>query len=193
MLAMRQPQGKLRNCKACGKVFVSMAGEKYCQTCLPIEQSKKKKVDEYLRDHPGAPMLDVLKAVKESGEMGNSHEVEAYMFREGLVNGAAHQNVCASCGSPIADGLTYCKTCFQAWMHTVKHQSIEQQAARSAAYNHYAPRDPDRASAIDVAELQRRVHYGDNTPNRPHGPGQNTVENKKHKVKHYLGIIDHRD
>lgn len=188
MLAMRQPQGKLRNCKACGKVFVSMVGEQYCSDCRPIEEAKKKKVDDYLRDHPGAPMLDVLKVVKEAGDMGNSHEVEAYMFREGLIAGVSHQNVCASCGQPIADGLTYCKTCFQAWMHTVKHKP-----ERSAAYEHYAPRDPDRAAAIDVAELQRQAHYAGNKPNRPHAPGQKPVENTRRKAKHYLGIIDHSD
>ena len=189
MLAMRQPQGKLKNCKACGKVFLSMIGEKYCPTCLPREEEKEKHIRDYLRDHPGAPMLDVLKAVKESGDMGNSHEVEDYMFREGLVEGVHHQNVCASCGAPIPDGLTYCKTCFSSWMHTVKSK----RDFVPPALQNYSPRDPDRAAPIDVAELQRQAHYGGNQPNRPHGPGQNPREEKKHKAKHYLGIIEHRD
>ena len=67
MLAMNRPQGKLRNCKACGKVFVSMAGEKYCAKCLPAEEEKRSKIEEYLREHPGAPVIDVVREARLTG------------------------------------------------------------------------------------------------------------------------------
>ena len=189
-MIIRRPKGKLKNCKACGKVFVSMAGEEYCPVCLPIELERRHKIDEYMREHKGAPLIEVLKDLKSIGGMNSSYEVEEFLFKERLVEGAPHQNVCASCGTPIPNGLTYCKSCFQAWKSTVqKHSDF---SSVNESYSH-APGDPDRAAPIDVAELQRQAHYGgNNKPNRPHGPGQQTTEEKR-RPRRYLGIIEHRD
>ena len=189
MPLIRQPQGTLRNCKSCGKVFVAMRNEKFCPTCAPVEAEKQKKITEYLREHRGVPMTQVLEDVKAAGDMGSSHEVEAYMFREGLVEGAPHQNVCASCGTPIADGLTYCKKCFQAWMRTVQSHAD----APPAYLMSHAPGDPDRAAAIDVAELSRAAMYGGGKANRPHGPGgQKPSSDERRRLRAYMGIIEPR-
>ena len=185
MSAMNRPQGKLRNCKACGKVFVSMAGEKYCPKCLPLEEEKRRKIDNYLREHPGAPVIDVVREARLTGSMGNSHEVEDYMFVEGLVDGVPKQNFCASCGAPIADGLTYCKTCFQLWMRTVKGQMPAPRPIEN-----YNPYDPDRAAAVDVATLKRQAMYGSSKPNRPHGPEHKQTDEDEQKLRRYRGIVE---
>lgn len=184
MPAMRQPRGKLKNCKACFKVFVSMRGEEYCPHCLPLEQEKERKVREYLREHPGAPAIDVIREAKLSKNMGESHEVEDYMYNEGFIEGVPKQNVCASCGKPIRDGITYCPTCFQVWMHTIK-QKIDYPEVLMT----HAPHDPDRAAPIDVATLRYSAASAGARINHPHGPGQNHSIEDKHKAQHYLGII----
>ena len=191
MSAMRTARGTLKNCKACGKAFVVIHGEDYCQACLPEAMEKERKLREYLRDNPGAPALDVIREVKSSKTMGNSHEVEDFMFDEGMIEGShvvKRQNVCASCGKPIADGVTYCADCFQSWMHTIKSRTVLQ----NSPFPTHAPGDPDRAAAIDVAMLNRIAASSVGRPNRPHGPGQTLTAEDEHKAQRYAGIIDPR-
>ena len=189
MPLVRQPQGQLKNCKTCGKVFVSMRGELFCRECLIEEEERRKNITEYIREHPGMPMTDVLNDIKKAGNLHSAHEAEEYMFREGLIEGAPRQNVCMSCGAPIADGQTYCKSCFKAWMRTVQSHS---ETPPTHLMTH-APRDPDRAAAIDVASLSRQAMLGGNKANRPHGPGgQKTSSDDRHRVRAYQGIIEPR-
>ena len=149
---------------------------------------KQHKINEYVLEHPGAPLIDVLREARLTGEMGNSHELEDYMFIEGMVEGAPEVHVCASCGVSIAAGRTYCKECFQMLMRTVKHR-----AEYTKPSEEVVPRDPDRAAPIDVAELKRQAMLGGNEPNRPHGPGQEHVEEGKGKLRRYLGIIEYQE
>lgn len=189
MPLIRQPQGKLKNCKACGKVFVAMRNERFCPSCFQVEEERRKNITEYIREHPGVPMVDVLKDIKEVGNMSSAHEAEEYMFRENLIEGAPRQNTCMSCGAPVADGATYCKKCFQAWMRTVQSHADTPPAHMMS----HAPGDLDRAAAIDVAELSRSAMLGSNKANHPHGPGgQKSAPRESNRLRAYMGIIEPR-
>ena len=192
MAGFRTARGTLKNCKSCGKVFVVIHGEDYCQACLPEAEEKERQLREYLREHQGDPALDIIREVRSMKTMGNSHEVEDMMFEEGMVEGGGtigkRQNVCASCGKPIADGVTYCADCFQSWMHTVQSRTL----LKNPPFPTHAPGDPDRAAAIDVAMLNRIAASSLGRPNRPHGPGGSATPVDEHKAQRYSGIIDSR-
>ena len=190
MSAMRTARGTLKNCKACGKVFVVVHTEDYCQACLPEAEEKERKLREFMFEHQGETTIDIVREVKAMKSEVDNHAAEDVMAeRDILESHHVRKNVCASCGKPIAEGRTYCPDCFQSWMHTIKSRSV---LALTPALPTHAPGDPDRAAPIDVAMLNRIAASSVGRPNRPHGPGQSSADVDERKAQRYSGIIDPR-
>ena len=105
-MALKIPQ-KLKNCANCGKMFVATRGEKLCRDCLIKEEEKERMVLDYVREHQGCPISEVIE------ELGVTDKFVKNMIAKGLFTNIERNDLyypCQSCGKPIRNG-TYCSDC----------------------------------------------------------------------------------
>ena len=89
---------QLRNCPRCGRLFAS-SGRGMCNECLQEDARDYDLVRNYLRDNPGANMVEVS---RETGvELG---KIEEFIRQGRLLAYAKLQVACEICGAPIASG-----------------------------------------------------------------------------------------
>lgn len=105
-MALKIPN-KLKNCANCGKMFVSSRGEKICRDCSIKEEEKELAVLDYVREHQGCVISEVMEA------MGVTDRFIKNMISKGLFANVERTDLyypCQSCGKPIRNG-TYCSDC----------------------------------------------------------------------------------
>ena len=105
-MAMKLPQ-KLKNCSSCGKMFVATRGEKLCRDCMIKEEEKESLVLDYVREHQGCQIAEVMEA------LGVTDKFIKNMIAKGLFANVERHDLyypCQSCGKPIRNG-TYCSDC----------------------------------------------------------------------------------
>lgn len=97
---------ELVNCKKCGRMFSSIAGEKLCSRCRTNDEDDFKIVREYIYDNPGARVQEVAE------ETGVSEKKILKFLREGKLElkGEGVGYPCASCGKSIKTGR-FCEEC----------------------------------------------------------------------------------
>lgn len=97
--------GKIKNCPVCGKLYAEI-GRKMCPDCFAKEQDKEKIVIDYVRDHRGAKIPEIVE------ETGASETLIKRLIREGRFEqiGIKVTYPCEKCGAPIIMGKM-CQTC----------------------------------------------------------------------------------
>ncbi|MBR2518493.1 MAG: flagellar protein [Selenomonadaceae bacterium] len=97
----------LKNCVSCHKVFLSVIGESICPECRVLEQTMEEDVKEYVRDHPGITIRQLI------DETGAPDKLIWRMVRQGQFDNASGLEVqypCGKCGKLIKNGA-YCPEC----------------------------------------------------------------------------------
>ena len=94
-----------RTCKKCKKLFNSISRD-ICPVCSEKEKTGFKLVEGYLREHPGAALLQICE------DTGLDESLVLSFIREGKLKGVTGvENLkCESCGKPI-NGGRMCQTC----------------------------------------------------------------------------------
>ena len=95
----------LKNCPICHKLFID-SGPGVCNACFREQAEMKKTVIEYVQDHPGCTVPDIVQATKAPMKLikylrEHGHLVEL---------GAAIKYPCKKCGALIDRGI-YCSVC----------------------------------------------------------------------------------
>lgn len=114
---------KLRNCRGCGKLFMSSGGI-FCPACVDKQHQDEQRIIDYVGEHPDCTVLDIVKA------LGINEAIVRRLIEEGrlLQAGIDYYYPCARCGVPIAAGQ-YCEDCAE----QLKAAIIAEQAKRDAA------------------------------------------------------------
>lgn len=97
----------LRNCSQCGRLF-PYAGRNICGNCLEKEEEEYQLVRKYVRDHPGAGVLEVAEATEVE------HDKILQFLRDGRLKskGMTTSLTCERCGIAISNGR-WCDKCTQ--------------------------------------------------------------------------------
>ena len=145
---------KLKNCSYCGKVFVSSHGEKVCPNCMLEQEEKEREIVEYVREHQGCSMADVMK------DLSIGYKLAWHTLTEGsFSNIKSSMNVsysCQSCGKPIRSG-TYCSECLKLLRFETK--KIAEQRELRMNLNSNKPEPMSTMSTIEKldAQIEREI------------------------------------
>ncbi|MEN6351333.1 MAG: TIGR03826 family flagellar region protein [Syntrophomonas sp.] len=95
----------LRNCSQCGRIF-PYQGRNICPKCLEKEEDDFQLVRRFVRDHPGASVIEV------SEETGIEEDKILQFLRDGRLQskGLAKVLSCERCGKPLSTGRL-CEQC----------------------------------------------------------------------------------
>ena len=97
----------MKNCVRCHKIFLSVIGETICPECRVMEQTMEEHVKDYVRDHPGITIRQLI------DETGAPDKLIWRMVRQGQFENASGLEVqypCGRCGKLIKTGA-YCEEC----------------------------------------------------------------------------------
>ena len=97
----------MKNCVRCHKIFLSVIGETICPECRVMEQTMEEQVKDYVRDHPGITIRQLI------DETGVPDKIIWRMVRQGEFENASGLEVqypCGRCGKMIKSGA-YCEEC----------------------------------------------------------------------------------
>mgnify|MGYP002625910961 CR=1 FL=1 len=96
---------KLRNCKGCGKLFMSR-GVPFCVDCLDKQAEDEKRIIQYVSDNPLCTIIEIVNA------LGINENIVRRLIEEGrlIQAGIDYKYPCSKCGEPIASGQ-YCDKC----------------------------------------------------------------------------------
>lgn len=95
----------LRNCSQCGRLF-PYAGRNICGKCLEKEEEEFQLVRKYVRDHPGAGVLEVAEATEIEQDKILQFLRDGRLQSKGLTTSLA----CERCGVLISSGR-WCEKC----------------------------------------------------------------------------------
>ena len=97
----------LKNCSQCGCLF-TYAGRNICNKCLEKEEEEYKIVRKYVRDHPGASVLEVSEQTEIEEENILQFIRDGRLKSQGFTGALA----CENCGKSISTGR-FCTDCMQ--------------------------------------------------------------------------------
>lgn len=105
------------NCKKCGRLFQSTSSRRICPECEKALEEKFVEVREYIRDNPGASMMQVSQEKEVAVE-----QIKQWVREERLLftNAESSGIECLSCGVPIATGK-YCPKCKEQMAHKLEN------------------------------------------------------------------------
>lgn len=100
------------NCPRCHRMFRRLGERKICPTCQEEEEQAYARLCEWLRDHPGASVVEVAAAT------GVDEAMVLRLLRDGRITllelvRAEDQPTCRRCATPIAGGHM-CPACARA-------------------------------------------------------------------------------
>lgn len=98
---------ELRNCVRCGKFYEYFFGENICPACKKIEDDAFSRVRDYLREHNGATIDDVVDNCEVTMKTVTRWIREERLELTGGINYAI---CCEACGQPITKGK-FCDKC----------------------------------------------------------------------------------
>ena len=107
VMALKNMTQKIKNCAQCGRIFAPLRNEVLCRDCRIKEEEKQQEVLEYVRDHQGSTIKEVMEA------LGVTDKFIKQMIKEGLFVNIEREDFyypCKVCGKPIRNG-TYCSDC----------------------------------------------------------------------------------
>ena len=116
----------MKNCVRCGSLFAYQFGAPICENCQNEEEEEFKKVKEYLYDHPGASMVELVNVLEIKMERIRHYLKEGRLEIQG--EGSNLMLECESCGTSISTGKL-CQECTNNMTHGLKGagRSIEDQ------------------------------------------------------------------
>ncbi|MBC9784470.1 flagellar protein [Heliobacterium chlorum] len=91
----------VKNCPRCNRIFIPQGGRRICPVCVREEEEKYEKVREYLREYPGATLLEVVNAT------GVDEDTILQYIKEGRIEASDFQDAaieCERCRTPISSG-----------------------------------------------------------------------------------------
>lgn len=94
-------------CRECRRLFNYLSGPQICTGCKEKLEGKFEEVKEYLEDHPGAGLMQVLEACKVKKTYVTQWMKEGRIELEDCLEMVAR---CDRCGSPIPEG-SFCNKC----------------------------------------------------------------------------------
>ncbi|MBO6179268.1 MAG: flagellar protein [Selenomonadaceae bacterium] len=106
--------GKPKNCPKCGRIYMEV-GRKMCLECYEKTLKLKLTVFEYVREHQGCNLDDIMEAT------GATMPLIREMIREGYFDNEKAQisYPCIKCGAPIFYGKM-CVKCFKKLQKEIK-------------------------------------------------------------------------
>ena len=163
-------QQKLKNCANCGRMFVATRGENLCRDCMIKEEEKEREVLDYVREHQGCPISDVMEA------MGVTDKFIKGMISKGLFANVERSDLyypCQSCGKPIRNG-TYCSDCLSRLRNETKKMA-DQMAIKLGI----SDKPISKMSTIEKLDAQAAREFA--------------IENRAAKRSTYETIVSKRD
>lgn len=125
-----------------------MHGEKLCRDCTIQEEEKQREIMDYIHDHQGCSITDVIKELNLSKRLVK-HMIDKGFF--GNLKRSSSSYSCQVCGKPIGIGNTYCGQCLRKLRSDTKRMA-EQQAIRNSLES--ANKSATPISTIDKLNLQ---------------------------------------
>lgn len=115
---------EVRVCKVCKKMFQYITGPEICPTCRKKEEEYFQLVKEYLREHPGADMVEV------NDKTGVSISLIEKFLRAGRLQVTADSPIaltCERCGRKIFTGrlCSECKNQITSELNQIKESLIK--------------------------------------------------------------------
>ena len=141
---------KIKNCANCGKIFAPLRNELLCRDCQIKEEEREREVLDYVRDHQGASINEVMEA------MGVSDRFIKNMINKGLFSNVKAQNLtypCASCGKLINTG-TYCTDCLTKLREETKKMADHMAVRVAAAQGVKVDKPMSQMSTIEKLDVQ---------------------------------------
>ena len=101
--------GNLKNCPACGKLFIAQPKQKLCPDCFDKQREEEERIIRYVNTHPEEATLDKI-----SEGTGTAPQVILRMIHESrlLQADVEIRYPCESCGTLITRGR-YCAGCMR--------------------------------------------------------------------------------
>ena len=101
--------GNLKNCPACGKLFIAQPKQKLCPACFDKQREEEERIIRYVNTHPEEATLDKI-----SEGTGTAPQVILRMIHESrlLQADVEIRYPCESCGTLITRGR-YCAGCMR--------------------------------------------------------------------------------
>ncbi|MBR2178817.1 MAG: hypothetical protein IJ862_00260 [Selenomonadaceae bacterium] len=109
-MALKKKTQKLKNCSNCGKLFLQTHGEKLCRECTIQEEEKQREIMDYIHDHQGCSITEVIENLNVSKKLVNNMINKGFF---GNLKRSRSSYTCQSCGKPISVGNTYCRDCLK--------------------------------------------------------------------------------
>lgn len=126
----------IKNCVRCHKIFQPKIGENICPECREQESKMEEIVREYVRDHPGITIREIIDGT------GASEKLIWRMIRQGQFEnsgGLEIQYPCGKCGVLISSGA-YCDACAVKLKLEAKKYADAMRAKAHAAEKKNAPK-----------------------------------------------------
>ena len=100
----------LANCRQCGKLYNKVTDREICEDCYKEEEDLLSEVQDYLRDHRKASVLNIAE------DLDIDHDlIEKWVHEDRihLVTSESSKNKCSNCGRELKESDTgpMCKTC----------------------------------------------------------------------------------
>lgn len=146
-----KPKQKLKNCSNCGKLFVQIYGEKLCRECAIQEEEQQREIRDYIHDHQGCSITEVMQNVNVSKKLINN------MINKGLFGNLKRSRssyTCQSCGKPVSIGNTYCKDCLKRLRTETKRVAEQRELRMNMNSKGEKPTTIDKINAQIERELE---------------------------------------
>ena len=91
-------------------MFIQTHAEKLCRECTIQEEEKQREIMDYIHDHQGCSITDVIENLNVSKKLINSMINKGFF---GNLKRSRASYTCQSCGKPINVGNTYCRDCLK--------------------------------------------------------------------------------
>lgn len=136
----------LRNCSRCGRVFPYM-GRNICPRCLEKEEDEYQVVRRYVRDNPGAGVIEVVE------ETGVEEDKILQFLRDGRLQakGLTASLHCERCGQSINSGR-FCESC-------INEVNAEIQGHLPQKAKSEEPKRPPRGKVKDKMHIKDRGFF----------------------------------
>ena len=155
----------LKNCRDCGKVFVTNGREYLCPACRKKEEFERAKLMDYVRNNPGVTIQQAL------NNSGVSEKIVKRMVSDGSFSGIPARDtadtavqasrVCVICGRPIGGTGIYCKSCSARLRHETKNIAdqiiVPETKKRRGEMNTVEKLDAQIARELELENLQRQL------------------------------------
>ena len=142
---------KLKNSSNCGKLFIQTHGEKLCRECSIQEEEKQREIMDYIHDHQGCSITEVMENLNVSKKLVNNMINKGFF---GNLRRSSSSYTCQSCGKPINVGNTYCRECLKRLRSEIKRIAEQREVRMNISNNISGKKIEKPMSIIDKLDAQ---------------------------------------